>query len=198
MLRSCRHSYRRWRAWALPTKIGVLGTIASVLSLALYLWNPKSGPPLSGEVVPLGGTNHERVATRPYPRDIIAELGRLPPFQRSGVAKHYEGLKVSWDVTLSSVQSAGSDHVSVMFLDRGGYPWVTCDIVPLVDNPELKIAKDGKSAALRVEPLTDASCQKIVVHLSGWASADQAATLALDPHQRNRQDINLEPATASP
>ena len=59
---------------------------------------------------------------------------------------------------------------------------------------ELKIAPDGKTAALRVEPLTDASCQKIVVHLSGWARADQAATLALDPHQRNRQDIKLEPA----
>ena len=51
---------------------------------------------------------------------------------------------------------------------------------------------DAGGGAHRTCP--DASCQKIVVHLSGWASADQAATLALDPHQRNRQDIKLEPA----
>ena len=57
---------------------------------------------------------------------------------------------------------------------------------------QLKIAKDGKSAALRVEPLTDASCQKIVVHLSGWATTNPGVTLALDPHQRNQQDIKLE------
>ena len=57
---------------------------------------------------------------------------------------------------------------------------------------ELKIAKDGKTAALRVEPLSDASCQKIVVHLSGWAGAEQGATLALDPHQRSQREIKLE------
>ena len=63
---------------------------------------------------------------------------------------------------------------------------------------EPKIAKDGKTAALRVEPLSDASCQKIVVHLSGWASTAPNATLALDPRQRNRQDIKLKPAPVNP
>jgi len=51
---------------------------------------------------------------------------------------------------------------------------------------QLKIAKDGKSAALRVEPLSDASCQKIVVHLSGWAVKSDAATVELksaNPHE---------------
>ena len=35
---------------------------------------------------------------------------------------------------------------------------------------ELKFAADGKTARLRVEPLSDARCRKIVVHLAGWAS----------------------------
>ena len=63
---------------------------------------------------------------------------------------------------------------------------------------QLQIAKDGKSAALHVEPLADASCRKIIVHLSGWASAENSAIIELDPHQRNQQDIKLEPAPASP
>jgi hypothetical protein len=57
---------------------------------------------------------------------------------------------------------------------------------------QLEIAKDGKSAALRVEPLTDASCKKIVVHLSGWATMTPCATLTLDPHQRQQKVIKLE------
>jgi hypothetical protein len=140
MLRPCRHLCRQWRSWTLPTKIGVFGAIASVLSLALYFWKP--GTPPSSEIVSLAA-NHQREASRPYPGEIIAELGRLPPFQRSGVARHYEGLKVSWDVALSSVETVGSDGVSVMFLDRGRYPWVTCDLVPLGNHLELKIAKVG-------------------------------------------------------
>ena len=46
---------------------------------------------------------------------------------------------------------------------------------------ELKIARDGKSANLRVAPLSDPSCKKIVVHLAGWASSDKNAVVELDP-----------------
>jgi hypothetical protein len=56
---------------------------------------------------------------------------------------------------------------------------------------ELKIAKDGKTAALHVEPLTAASCQKIVVHLSGWASAEKSAIIELDPKLLNKREIQL-------
>ncbi len=63
---------------------------------------------------------------------------------------------------------------------------------------ELRIAPAGQTAKLNIEPLTDASCKKIVVHLSGWARADQTATLALDPHQRNKQDIELESTATTP
>ncbi len=62
---------------------------------------------------------------------------------------------------------------------------------------ELKISADGRSAKLRVEPLADPSCKKIVVHLSGWASAGRNAVLELDPAKRNRRDISIETDTIS-
>ena len=52
---------------------------------------------------------------------------------------------------------------------------------------ELKIAADGKSAHLRVAPLSDPSCRKIVVHLAGWASADKNAVIELDPQEIDRE-----------
>ena len=50
---------------------------------------------------------------------------------------------------------------------------------------ELKIAGDGKSARLHIEPLTDPSCRKIVVHLNG--------TLELDPKVKTVRTIPLDP-----
>ena|SRR5215469_2235403 len=36
MLKVLRKLWRRWVSWSLPTKISIVGTIASVVSLALY------------------------------------------------------------------------------------------------------------------------------------------------------------------
>ncbi len=58
---------------------------------------------------------------------------------------------------------------------------------------ELKIAADGKAAHLRVEPLTGAACQKIIVHLGGWASGKKDAAIELDPGSRNDRTILLAP-----
>jgi hypothetical protein len=58
---------------------------------------------------------------------------------------------------------------------------------------ELKIAADGKTARLRVEPLSDASCRKIVVHLAGWASDKKEALIELDPKSRHDRTIPLPP-----
>jgi hypothetical protein len=99
----------------------------------------------------------------PLPREISAALDRVPPFQRAEAAKHYQGLKVSWDVYLFSVETTGPNSVKVDFQDAtpGGPPTgVRCKNVALADNLELKILKQG--ARLRVdgtiagvEPATD-------------------------------------------
>ena len=57
----------------------------------------------------------------------------------------------------------------------------------------LKIAAGGKTARLRVEPLSDARCRKIVVHLAGWASDKKDAVIELDPKSRTDRAIPLSP-----
>jgi hypothetical protein len=61
----------------------------------------------------------------------------------------------------------------------------------------LTIAADGKTAQLHVEPFADASCKRIVVHLAGWASADQNATVDLDPKKITELKLPLTLASAS-
>jgi hypothetical protein len=56
---------------------------------------------------------------------------------------------------------------------------------------ELKIDADGKSANLRVEPLSEPTCKKIVVHLGGWANADEDAVIELDPRNRSNRRIQI-------
>lgn len=47
----------------------------------------------------------------------------------------------------------------------------------------LSISDDGKQAALNVQPMSDASCAKIVVHVNPWTDAGAEKTLELDPKQ---------------
>jgi len=58
---------------------------------------------------------------------------------------------------------------------------------------ELKVAGEGGTARLRVEPLADPSCTKIIVHLVGWASRTRGAIKELSPAQRSEVDISLLP-----
>ena len=41
MVRRITNAWERWLSWSLPTKIGIIGTVASVLSVALYIWDLK-------------------------------------------------------------------------------------------------------------------------------------------------------------
>jgi hypothetical protein len=57
---------------------------------------------------------------------------------------------------------------------------------------DLKVAADGKSARLHVEPMADASCAKIVVHAGTWTNSKQDTLLELDPKLRHDSVIPLE------
>ena len=57
---------------------------------------------------------------------------------------------------------------------------------------ELNIGADGKTARLHVEPLSDVSCKRAVIHLFGWASHDTDAVIELDPRNRNDRVIPLD------
>jgi hypothetical protein len=58
---------------------------------------------------------------------------------------------------------------------------------------ELKTSADGKTAKLHIEPLADASCRKIIVHLSRRASANKTATIKLNPNKPVDRAIPLKP-----
>jgi len=56
---------------------------------------------------------------------------------------------------------------------------------------ELKVSPDGKKAVLKIAPLSDPSCQKVVVHLGGWASANANAVRELAPNQSHELELTL-------
>jgi hypothetical protein len=53
------------------------------------------------------------------------------------------------------------------------------------------VSDDGSKALLRIEPLSDPACAKIVVHLGRWASADPKAVLTLDPKKAQKLEIPI-------
>jgi hypothetical protein len=55
----------------------------------------------------------------------------------------------------------------------------------------LHVGADGHTAVLDVARLADPSCQRIVVHLGRWASADTNAVQVLDPRQSHRVTIPI-------
>ncbi|MBN2211099.1 MAG: hypothetical protein JW709_06850, partial [Sedimentisphaerales bacterium] len=85
----------------------------------------------------------------------------------------FEGLPVEW-----------TRPGMVTRLDGAATPFgpLTCS---------LQIKDDGSSASLKVMPLSDSSCEKIVVHLGHWADADPQASITLDPRQSHQVSIAL-------
>jgi hypothetical protein len=57
---------------------------------------------------------------------------------------------------------------------------------------KLEITRDAKSAKLHVEPLSDPSCTKIVIHLYGWASPEKNAVREFDPAGTVEQTVSLD------
>jgi hypothetical protein len=56
----------------------------------------------------------------------------------------------------------------------------------------LRVSDDGAKATLKVEPLSDPTCKRIVVHLSPWATATAHATMVLDPKKGTDVVIPIE------
>lgn len=57
---------------------------------------------------------------------------------------------------------------------------------------ELKISADGRSARLRIEPLSDLSCKNIIVHLDSWIRDAGKKTMILEPGKLNELDIQIK------
>lgn len=50
----------------------------------------------------------------------------------------------------------------------------------------LEVNKDGKTATLQMDKITDPSCRNVYVHLKGWASANGKEVIRLDPAKSHR------------
>lgn len=50
----------------------------------------------------------------------------------------------------------------------------------------LDVAADGKTATLEIEPLSDAACRAVYVHLKGWGKAGGKELIRLDPKKHTK------------
>lgn len=57
---------------------------------------------------------------------------------------------------------------------------------------KLKVDELGKSALLNIEPLSDPSCNKIVVHQKRWALPDETKEIELDPSKSHSLLIDIK------
>ena len=96
--------------------------------------------------------------------EFIRLTGHLLAFDRGQELHLLEGLPLEWTRPGMSVRLNGL-----------GTPFGLLTL-------ELNFAADGKHATLKISPLSDPSCRKIVVHLDGWASRDEDAVRELAPN----------------
>ena len=73
--------------------------------------------------------------------------------------------------------------------DRPGYTHVYWNLAGL--KAIMAVAVDGRSARLKIDPLADRTCEKVVVHLGGLSEA--WADQPLDPSQKHEVVIPIKP-----
>jgi len=126
------------------------------------------------------GEPYKKVGDMPHnwaSAEFIRLTVHLLALDRSNELHLFEGLPVEW-----------TRPGMVTRLDGVATPFG-----PLI--MELKVAKNGKSALLRVNPLRDPSCTKIVVHTAGWAPGHE--NISLDPQKTNKITIRIRRKLAS-
>jgi len=84
----------------------------------------------------------EKPISNILPKEIIEHLDSLPPLQRESAAKNYEGIKVSWEVTLRSAffNRVNGEPYVIMVHERNYQ--IVCS-VDLEQYPELRVMKEG-------------------------------------------------------
>jgi hypothetical protein len=121
MMRRFSSARKRWRSWSLPTKISIIGTIASVLSIALYFWDLK--PFLE-----------RRLSPPPVVRNIAVRINN--PEERA-VSLFYRGELVLW---LPSAMAPGAPRVGGAYeVLASGAGLVKDGVVPIRALGETKI-----------------------------------------------------------
>jgi hypothetical protein len=101
--------------------------------------NRSTSPPVPAEQAPSDIT----------PLDIIDYLDSLPPLQKDSAAEHYKGIKVSWQVYLTSGHALGKGKLRLMMgVKKSIRPWIFCEVDPK-QYPLLRVIK--KTQSFRVD-----------------------------------------------
>ncbi|MCK0147283.1 hypothetical protein MWU78_16610 [Arenibacter sp. F26102] len=100
--------------------------------------------------------------------------------------------------------------VHLLAIDRGnelhlfeGLPkeWVKADMVTALDQIStpfgkltfsLKVNQSGDSAILKIDKLSDSSCDKIVVHLGSWTTENKSEVIEFDPSKSHELYIKIK------
>lgn len=57
---------------------------------------------------------------------------------------------------------------------------------------DLEVDPNGDFAVLKIDPLSDKSCKKMIVHTTGWGNVDGKSTINLNPFRCNQLKIRLK------
>ena len=144
---------------------------------ALYAYANHAAPMLDWreEQTPKG-TPFEKVGDMPHnwaSAEFIRLVTHLLALDRGNELHLLEGMPAAW---------AGPGMTTAL---RG----VATPFGPLTFT--LSTAEDGKQALLNVQPMRDASCAKIVVHLDQWTGENTDKVLELDPKQETTLVITV-------
>jgi hypothetical protein len=80
--------------------------------------------------------------TRPLPDELVASIDAAPPVHQAARAREILSIAIQWKTTLDHVHEFGGDTLSLMLLDRGRYPWVSCAVLK-TKYPDLLLASKG-------------------------------------------------------
>ena len=146
---------------------------------SLYAFANHAAPALDWrEEQSLTGGTYRKVGDMPHnwaSAEFIRLTTHLLELDRANELHLLEGLPQAW--TRPTMRTR-LDHIATPF-------------GPLT--MELLVSPNGKSAKLTVEPLTDPSCAKIVVHPIGISNTSTGKPLEMDPKQRNEITLPVLP-----
>src|SRR6266404_159991 len=83
--------------------------------------------------------------SEPTPRQIMAELDKVPPLQQEDVGRHYQDIKVDWELVFSYASPRDNGYVLVLLdtAENSGILGVRC-AVKLSEYRELGVINRGK------------------------------------------------------
>lgn len=144
---------------------------------ALYSFGNHAAPTLAWrEEQTLKGTRFEEVGDMPHnwaSAEFIRLTVHLIAIDRGTELHLFEGVPSEW-------AHAGA---------RTSLSSIATPFGPL--NVILDISKDHRTAHIRIEPLSDRSCTKIIVHLDGWAGKTDKSLIELDPRKHHSLEIPI-------